>query len=157
MHDAAKLAVKQGRKAAGLFEIAGLPWAESFGLFVHRKNWQMKKNLLAGLAVGVMAFGMAGAASATAIAGGQLYSTGGDINVTVEPSSAGYTHDLWLYSPTAQYIAKNYQFGTTVNLGSFSAGDELIFGIYVNNTGYTFKTGPGSRNADGLAHALAGC
>lgn len=41
-----------------------------------------------------------------------------------------------------------------MNLGSFSAGDELIFGIYVNNTGDIFKTGPGSRNADGLAHAL---
>lgn len=37
----------------------------------------MKKKILAGLTVGLVMFGMAGVASATAILGGQLYSTGG--------------------------------------------------------------------------------
>jgi hypothetical protein len=94
-----------------------------------------------------------GQALATPIIGGQLYATGGDITITVDPSSAGYTHQLWLYSPATQFIAMNYEFGKTVDLGTFAAGTELIFGIYVNNTGDIFYTGPGSRNADNLAHA----
>lgn len=101
----------------------------------------------------MLMLGSVGVAHAFSVLGGQIYSTGGEINVTVEPSSAGYTHNLWLYSPTAQYIAKNYEVGNIVNLGSFAAGTELIFGIYVNNTGDIFKTGPGDRNGDGLAHA----
>lgn len=94
-----------------------------------------------------------GQALATPLIGGQLYATGGDITVTVDPSSAGYTHQLWLYSPVSQYIAMNYDVGTTINLGTFAAGTELIFGILVENTGDIFYTGPGSRNADNLAHA----
>nr|HPM43188.1 PEP-CTERM sorting domain-containing protein [Candidatus Omnitrophota bacterium] len=39
------------------------------------------------------------------------------------------------------------------NLGSFTAGTELVFGIYVTNTGYVYSMGPGSRNPDGLMHA----
>lgn len=43
--------------------------------------------------------------------------------------------------------------GSTVNLGSFAAGVELLFRLHVNNTGEDFYTGPGSRNSDGHAHA----
>jgi len=43
--------------------------------------------------------------------------------------------------------------GSSVTLGSFVPGTELMFRLYVNNTGETFFTGPGSRNPDGLPHA----
>jgi hypothetical protein len=40
-----------------------------------------------------------------------------------------------------------------VDLGIFPAGTELVFGEYVRNTGQTFYSGLGSRNADGDVHA----
>jgi hypothetical protein len=43
--------------------------------------------------------------------------------------------------------------GTSVNLGSFAAGTEIEFGIYILDTGNTWFDGPGSRNADGAVHA----
>ncbi len=86
--------------------------------------------------------------------GGQLYATGGDILVEVLPATAGYTSELWLFSPApARYIALNHDVGTIVNLGSFPAGTELIFRIYVREEESSFYTGPGSRNPDGLPHA----
>ena len=91
---------------------------------------------------------------AAAVIGAQLYSTGGDVTVEVQPATAGYVSELHLFSPSpARFIALNTEVGTTVNLGSFPAGTELIFGIYVRDTGDTFLMGPATRNADGLAHA----
>ena len=44
--------------------------------------------------------------------------------------------------------------GTSVNLGSFAAGTELIFKLLVRQTGDAFYTGPDKRNLDGLVHSL---
>lgn len=69
--------------------------------------------------------------------------------------SAGYNSATSLSSPvnvalgTGNVTASGY----TVNLGMFTSGTELVFSIYVQNTGYTYYTGPGSRNPDGLVHA----
>jgi hypothetical protein len=88
----------------------------------------------------------------TSILGGQLFSTGGDILVEVLPATARLESHLHLYSPSYQrFIATNRQIGTTVNLGGFPVGVELIFGILAG--GNTFLMGPGSRNRDGLTHA----
>jgi hypothetical protein len=35
----------------------------------------------------------------------------------------------------------------------YTVGQELVFGIYVQNTGDTFRMGPGFRNPDGIPHA----
>jgi len=43
--------------------------------------------------------------------------------------------------------------GSTVNLGSFAVGTELIFRLHVSNTGYDYYTGAASRNPDGDTHA----
>ena len=43
--------------------------------------------------------------------------------------------------------------GSQVTVGSFTAGTELIFRLYVNNTQLAYFTGPASRNPDGLPHA----
>lgn len=85
--------------------------------------------------------------------GDVFYATGGDVVVRVEPASAGYTSLLQLYSPVFISVADNSEAGKVVNLGSFTAGQELTFGIYVLNTQNTFLMGPGSRNADGEIHA----
>lgn len=91
---------------------------------------------------------------AAGVIGGQLFATGGNVTVEVRPASAGYVSELRLYSPGPErFIALNTDVGTIVNLGSFTAGAELLFGIYVRDTGDTFKMGPASRNSDNLEHA----
>lgn len=86
--------------------------------------------------------------------GGRLFATGGNIQVQTLSSEAKWNSELRLYSPRSQYIGTNRDVGSVINLGRFSAGQELIFGIYVPKTGNTFVMGPGSRNADRLPHAV---
>lgn len=97
-------------------------------------------------------------AQAAPIIGASVYASGGNVIATFLGSSAGYTSDLYLFNPSNPFgiIFTNHTTapGTTFNLGSFAAGTELIFAIYVRNTGDTFYTGPASRNADNVGHAL---
>jgi PEP-CTERM motif len=118
------------------------------------------------LAFAIFATGLlstAGSAAAAPVIGAQLYWAGGDVTVTVQNSTAGYTSQLRLYSMVPDiFIAYNAPngnpAGTTVTLTAaqldvdHDVGDELIFGIYVLNTGDTFKLGPAGRNADGVMH-----
>lgn len=78
----------------------------------------------------------------------------GEIIATYEGNSAAYSNDLYLEN-TGQFIFNNQAspVGSTVNLGSFAPGTELIFRLYVNNTANSFFTGLASRNPDGQAHA----
>ena len=97
---------------------------------------------------------VASAGLANAAIGDSAYAIGGDVIVTIGPSDAGYTSELYLVSPGAvQYIGSNRDLGNMVNLGSFATGVELIFKIHVRNTGNDFYTGPGTRNADDIPHA----
>ncbi len=98
-------------------------------------------------------------ANAVPILGGNIYVTEtGNVTATYLGHTAGYTNELYLYMPTngLGVIFNNHTtpVGTTFDLGSFTAGTELIFAIYVLNTGETFYSGDASRNADGLAHAV---
>lgn len=126
------------------------------------------KTRFAAAVVCVFTFCFAGGAEAAPgdeVLGGKLYYTGGDVVVKVLPASAGYTSELGFYKgPDAGQrklmIATNRQQGTikTISaqeLGSWGvkSGDELVFGIYVQNTRQTFLMGEGSRNPDGIAHA----
>ncbi|QXE25911.1 hypothetical protein B6N60_04632 [Richelia sinica FACHB-800] len=114
----------------------------------------MQKLSLATAGAAVMALGTAATAEA-GVLGGKLFASGGDVTVTILPSTAGFTNILELVSPTGIVIGNNKDdVGKTFNLGPFADGQELIFGINVTNTGDFFKNGPGSRNADGLAHNL---
>ncbi|MCL6592061.1 MAG: carbohydrate binding domain-containing protein [Firmicutes bacterium] len=78
-----------------------------------------------------------------------------DVKVQFHGGTAGYTSEVWAISPQRQllFIGNYSPSGQTINLGRFNAGTELIFGIYVRNTGYTYLTGPGSRNPDGQVHS----
>lgn len=98
------------------------------------------------------------ARSASAAPGDLAIATGGPVTVTIGVSSAAFTTELGLYSaanPSSRtvFIGTNRQTGTVVNLGTFPAGQELIFGIYVRDTGQTYFTGPAGRNPDGRFHA----
>ena len=103
----------------------------------------------------VFAAGATTASAQTGI-GGQLFATGGTVELDVRPATAGFVTELFLLNedgtrgPT---LALNYEVGKHVTIGPFPAGRELVFGIYVRNTGATFLMGPGSRNPDGLQHA----
>jgi hypothetical protein len=81
-----------------------------------------------------------------------VVATGGEVFATYEGTTASYSDDLFL---NGVWIFNNHStpVGTTVDLGNFAAGTELLFQMHVNNTGDNFYTGPGSRNADGLPHA----
>ncbi|MDF5729702.1 MAG: PEP-CTERM sorting domain-containing protein [Rhizonema sp. PD38] len=91
--------------------------------------------------------------------GGQIYSSGGDAQVTILPPNPGvaYTSQLRLFSsldPNGPFtaIGTNQEVGKIVDLGSFSSGQELLFGIHVQNTGQTYFAGPASRNPDNTIH-----
>ena len=94
--------------------------------------------------------------------------TGTDpVVATYQGNSATYSNDLFLMldalgNPGDDGIFSNDLFifnnhtsavGSSVNLGAFGVGTELIFRLFVHNTGYNYYTGPGSRNPDGKPHA----
>jgi hypothetical protein len=138
-----------------------------FGEAVRMKR--IVATLFGALVVSVLAVAPAQAAS---IVGAQLIADGGLVTAVFLGKSAGFTNDLYLFDasnlstplPVTGVVGPGYgapgliftnqtsPIGSRVNLGSFAAGTELVFGIYVRNTGNTFFMGPGSRNPDGIAH-----
>ena len=95
-----------------------------------------------------------GTSSAVPSLEAMLFATGGDVEVEVLPASAGFTSELHLFSPGPdRFIATNRDVGLVANLGAFPAGEELLFGIFVRNTGITYFMGPAARNPDGVPHA----
>lgn len=98
-------------------------------------------------------------AQAPAGLGGQLYSLGGEVTIDPLPATAGLRSELWIVSPEVRFIAYNERTGTSdpvqdpVTIGPYPAGAELVFEIRVPNQG-DFRTGPGSRNPDGIPHAV---
>lgn len=93
------------------------------------------------------------------LGGSVVVAADGEVVASFIGHTAGYSNDLYLDSPSGAFsgiIFNNHSTpaGATVSLGTFAAGTELIFRIHVNNTGYDFYSGPGTRNPDGLAHAV---
>lgn len=99
---------------------------------------------------------------AAPILGDKLYYQGGSIDITILSTTAGYSSLLSLYllnpQSTQQVFGWNHSnLGQTYSYDpatqGYVVGDELIFGIYVQNTGNTFFMGDASRNPDHLIHA----
>jgi len=98
---------------------------------------------------------------AVPILGDTLYYTGGNITVEVLSPTAAYTSTLSLYllgpTSTVTSFGINHNVGLTTvfdaSASGYTAGDELIFGIYVHDTGYTYYMGDASRNPDNIMHA----
>lgn len=76
----------------------------------------------------------------------------GHVMATYQGNSASYSNDLLL---DGMLVFNNHAtpVGTTVDLGTFAVGSELIFQLFVHDTGYSFYTGPASRNPDAQMHA----
>jgi hypothetical protein len=81
----------------------------------------------------------------------------GDVIATFKGSDAGFDNLLLLASPTnnlgVSFNGPVTPIGTTLDLGFFNAGTELIFDLN-NQNGGIFFTGPASRNPDNIAHAI---
>jgi hypothetical protein len=116
----------------------------------------MRQRVLA-LGAAILAGFMASSAQAAPILGATVIATGGHVIATFEGHTALYSNDLYLESPAngLGVIFNNYGSapGTSIDLGEFAAGTELIFRVHVRDTGDDFFSGPGFRNLDGIAHA----
>lgn len=76
-----------------------------------------------------------------------------NIIATYEGNSASYSNNLYLEGFGFVFNNHGSAVGSTVDLGSFATGTELVFRLEVTNTGYSYYTGEGARNPDGYAHA----
>ena len=88
-----------------------------------------------------------------------LIATGGDVVVTFVSKEAEYTSELFLDGRFGDELGTIFnswttELGTSMNLGTFADGTELIFKLLVKQTGDIFYTGPGDRNRDGVPHAM---
>ncbi|WP_052807889.1 hypothetical protein [Methyloterricola oryzae] len=84
----------------------------------------------------------------------------GNVIATFNGKSKGtdFNNDLFLQSPDGAFsgvIFNNFTStpGSSVNLGFFKAGTELVFRLHVTNTDQDFYTGSANSNPDGLPHA----
>jgi hypothetical protein len=107
---------------------------------------------------------------AAPIIGTQLIASGGSITAYFLGHTAAYTNELYLFSADdlSTPLPVTLQTGTlgaglifvnqttaplsSVDLGWFAPGTELVFGIYVRDTQRTYYLGSGARNPDGVAH-----
>jgi hypothetical protein len=86
------------------------------------------------------------------VIGGQLFATGGPVEVEIKGGQAALLSELHLIEPGPdRFIATNKDIGKIVSLGTFTPGVELVFGIVVR--GHTFVMGPAGRNPDNVIHA----
>jgi hypothetical protein len=101
-------------------------------------------------------------AQATPVLGVQLFYTGGNVTVTTQPVSSGFTSELGLYDASFTRLIflvndEPANVSATFDPSTFgiNVGDELIFGIRVldPNPDQEFFIGPASRNPDNVLHA----
>jgi hypothetical protein len=58
--------------------------------------------------------------SAAPVLGGQLFWSGGDVTITVEPATAGFTSQLKLFSADPDlFIARDTDVGASLTIGEF--------------------------------------
>ena len=122
-------------------------------------KWNMTRRMAAGLAMVGGLLGMGGNASAFPIAtGGEglsiIVSGTGDVIATFQGNSGSYSNNLYLIGqPGIIFNNQSSIVGSTVNLGSFAVGTELVFKLDVTTTGDVFFSGPAGGNPDNHAHA----
>jgi len=95
-----------------------------------------------------LTFSIAQPAAAAIIGGSVIVQNTGEVVATYRGNSAQFSNDLYLDSPDGFFrtsiIFNNHAspIGSSVSLGSFTAGTELIFHLHVNDTGNDWFTGP---------------
>lgn len=100
---------------------------------------------------------------ASLLLGGDLtVAEDGEVIVTVLDINAVFSNDLFLFTDDGiadnDFFISNNQItptGTQINLGSFAAGEILLFYIFVQDTDYIFYSGnDSSLNPDGILHTM---
>lgn len=88
--------------------------------------------------------------------GSRVIVTGaGSVTATFVSRSAWDSSSVTLDSPTPGSVFPSCADGSgSTFLGIFFSGEELVFGLHDLSTGYSYETGPGSRNLDGGVHAI---
>lgn len=89
--------------------------------------------------------------------GARLVLTQDDADVRSMFCRGGAGYNLHIYHDET-LLGRQHQTasGTTVELGAFTEGEEIVVWIYVPETGQTYYSGPGDRNPDGAVHAAVG-
>lgn len=83
-----------------------------------------------------------------------LVASAGEVILTFLSKTAFYSSDLYLQeSEEAILNNKTAISGSQFSLGTFEAGSELSFSLFVKNTGMAYYTGVVSQNPDGFLHA----
>lgn len=87
----------------------------------------------------------------------QLVGGGGEVVAYYISSDADFTSEVYFVTPSEQLLMfTNHPgpgFGHMVDLGYFPAGTDLFFGLFVQNTGYSFLSGDANNNPDNFKHA----
>ncbi len=96
-------------------------------------------------------------ANGTAHEGTVVLSQDSTVTVTLDFPCPGATNSNSFGMSSPKNIvfgnSKTTPAGTSFNAGQFKAGTELVFTLINNTHGYTFYTGPASRNFDNKVHA----
>lgn len=109
-------------------------------------------------AAAVTASGSASAAVVvddTTIGAPIIVATTGDVTATFDGYRSMYANQLSLAGYGLIFTDGVSAMGSTVDLGTFAAGTELVFSLSVPGTGQTYYSGAASRNSDGIGHAAA--
>lgn len=122
---------------------------------------QVGSCLLKAACIAACVFGGAASAGAVPIAASGtagtsvVVGTTGIVTATFQGQSAGYTSLLSLRNTGGGTLFNNQTslVGSTVTLGTFEAGTELTFQMFVTETGQSFSTGAAGGNSDGRVHA----
>jgi hypothetical protein len=115
---------------------------------------------LAALAIIAFSIGNADTKAAAILGGSAVVTSNGNVIATFVGQSAGFDSNLDVVAGdlTTSLFGPFFHNhltipGTTIDLGFYTAGTELIFRLNVLTTGDKFFSGPASRNPDGVAHA----
>lgn len=86
----------------------------------------------------------------------KLYvATAGEVMLTFLSKDASYSDDLFLQGSSTKILNNQTALaGQQFSLGSFQAGAELAFKLFVNDTHNTFYSGFTSNNADNSIHTV---
>ena len=88
-----------------------------------------------------------------ASSGSLFVASAGEVILTFLSKNASYSNDLFLVGSSDSILNNQTAIsGQQFSLGSFQSGAELVFKMFVNNTGHTFFNGAAAINADNVLH-----
>ncbi|MFN0024609.1 MAG: VPLPA-CTERM sorting domain-containing protein [Parvularculaceae bacterium] len=97
----------------------------------------------------------AGAADAIGTPANTLISSfGNSLRLTFVGKDASFTNDLSLVFGDQFVFNNRVDEGTSVTINGPAAGMEILFSLFVNNTGEEWFSGASANNTDGFVHAV---